>query len=204
MALSSADHAKMLLSFAARRRSWLPRTGCHRHTPFGAYLNSRLPGFHSRFGRGRGKGTARRSTTAICAGCVTNGVEDVKKATIGSSGADLRAAAALGIEPVSSSLVGTCLPPPLIFRTPLRSFGWSIYHLLTNRNELSHARNSHRARMRAWPPFGPCAAVEFTQYACGARSCRRECGRRSLRSHSDPVDWSSACQCGFRPRRRQP
>ncbi len=99
----------------------LPRTGCHRHTPsLGAYLNSRLAGFHSRFGRGRGKGTARRSTTAICAGCVTNGVEDVKKVTIGSSGADLRAAADLGIEPVSSSLVGTCLPPPLTFRTASR------------------------------------------------------------------------------------
>jgi|SRR5262249_9470850 len=79
---------------------------------FGAYLNS-----HSRFGRGRGKGTARRSTTAICAGCVTDGVEDVKKATIGSSDADLRTAAGLGIKPVSSSLVGTCLPPPLSFRT---------------------------------------------------------------------------------------
>jgi len=94
----------------------LPRTGCRRHTPsLGAYLNS-----HSRFGRGRGKGTARRSTTAICAGCVTNGVEDVKKATIGSLDEDLRTAAALGIEPVSSSLVGTCLPPPLIFRTASR------------------------------------------------------------------------------------
>jgi hypothetical protein len=77
-------------------------------------------GLHSRFGRGRGKGTARRSTAAICAGCVTNGVEDVRKATIGSSGADLRTAAALGIEPVSTSLVGTCLPPPLIFRTASR------------------------------------------------------------------------------------
>jgi hypothetical protein len=99
----------------------LPRTGCHRHTPsLGAYLNSRLAGFHSRFGRGRGKGTACRSTTAICAGCVTNGVEDVKKATIRSSDADLRTAAALGIEPVGSSLVGTCLPPPLIFRTASR------------------------------------------------------------------------------------
>jgi hypothetical protein len=99
----------------------LPRTGYHRHTPsLGADLNSRLAGFHSRFGRGRGKGTACRSTTAICAGCVTNGVEDVKKATIGSSDADLRTAAALGIEPVGSSLVGTCLPPPLIFRTASR------------------------------------------------------------------------------------
>ena len=36
----------------------------------------------------RGKGTACRSTNAICAGCVTNGVEDVKKATIGSWDAD--------------------------------------------------------------------------------------------------------------------
>jgi hypothetical protein len=99
----------------------LPRTGCHRHTPsLGADLNSRLAGFHSRFGRGRGKGTACRSTTAICAGCVTNGVEDAKKATIGSSDADLRTAAALGIEPVSNSLVGTCLPPPLISRTASR------------------------------------------------------------------------------------
>ena len=99
----------------------LPRTGCRRHTPsLGADLNSRLAGFHSRFGRGRGKGTACRSTTAICAGCVTDGVEDVKKATIGSSDADLRTAAALGIEPVSSSLVGTCRPPPLIFRTASR------------------------------------------------------------------------------------
>jgi hypothetical protein len=99
----------------------LPRTGCHRHTPsLGTDLNSRLAGFHSRFGRGRGKGTACRSTTAICAGCVTNGVEDAKKATIGSSDADLRTAAALGIEPVSNSLVGTCLPPPLISRTASR------------------------------------------------------------------------------------
>jgi hypothetical protein len=98
----------------------LPRTGCHRHTPsLGADLNSRLAGFHSRFGRGRGKGTACRSTSAICAGCVTDGVEDVKKATIGSSDADLRTAAALG-KPVSNSLVGTCLPPPLISRTARR------------------------------------------------------------------------------------
>ena len=93
----------------------------HRHTPsLGAYLNSRPAGFHSRFGRGRGKGTACRSTAAICAGWVTNAVEDVNKATIGSSDADLRTAAGLGIEPVSNSLVGTCLPPPLIFRTASR------------------------------------------------------------------------------------
>ena len=108
------------------RASWrkscrLPRTGCHRHTPsLGAYLNSRPAGFHSRFGRGRGKGTACRSTAAICAGWVTNAVEDVNKATIGSSDADLRTAAGLGIEPVSNSLVGTCLSPPLIFRTASR------------------------------------------------------------------------------------
>jgi hypothetical protein len=94
------------------------RTTTNRLSPTHSALAA-LAGFHSRFGRGRGKGTARRST-AICPGCVTNGVEDVNKATIGSSGADIRAAAALGIEPVSSSLVGTCRPPPLIFRTASR------------------------------------------------------------------------------------
>src|SRR5262249_54095838 len=106
--LASRDAAKSLLSTLVSESSGECR------------LNSRLADFHSRFGRGRGKGTARRSTTAICAGCVKNGVEDAKKATIGSSDADLRTVAALGTEPVSNSLVGTCLPPPLISRTASR------------------------------------------------------------------------------------
>jgi hypothetical protein len=124
--------------FHAETSNKKPRTGCHRPTPsFGAYLNSRLAAFHSRFGRGRGKGTACRSTSAICAGCVTDGVEDVKKATSGSSDGGLRTATALGIEPVSNSLVGTCLPPPLISRiasrvrtrivaTPILSSVWRL------------------------------------------------------------------------------
>src|SRR5262249_22697949 len=91
------------------RASWrkscrLPRTGCHRHTPsLGAYLNSSRAGFHSRFGRGRGKELHADPPPRFAR---------VNKATIGSSDADLRTAAGLGIEPVSNSLVGTCLPPP--------------------------------------------------------------------------------------------
>ena len=141
----------------------LPRTGCHRHTPsLGADLNSRLAGFHSRFGRGRGKGTARRST-AICPGCVTNGVEDVNKATIGSSGADIRAAAALGIEPVSSSLVGTCRPPPLIFRTasrlttrivatPMLS---SVWRLGVSHGTTHNCRILIRPKTKGFSPWSP-------------------------------------------------
>src|SRR5215813_8627412 len=52
---------------------------------------------HGRFGRGRGKGTARPSTAVFCRG------SGRRKATIGSLGGDFRAATALGIEPVSSS-----------------------------------------------------------------------------------------------------
>src|SRR5262245_55231755 len=73
---------------------------------FGALLTAGIAGGHSRFGRGRGKGTARRSTT----------MAGPRKATIGSLGRDLRTAAALGIEPVISSLAGACLPLLVAFR----------------------------------------------------------------------------------------
>src|SRR5262249_62199320 len=86
----------------------------------GVYHIARRAAFPTVSGGERAKGTACRSTAAICAGWVTNAVEDVNKATIESSDADLRTAAGLGIEPVSNSLVGTCLPPPLIFRTASR------------------------------------------------------------------------------------
>ena len=41
----------------------------------------------------------------------------LRKAAIGSLGGDLRTGAALGIEPVISSLAGACLPPLVTFRS---------------------------------------------------------------------------------------
>src|SRR5262245_37373351 len=97
MAISSADHAKMLPSLCGYVTvvahaflkepaygfvAQIVRGTTNRLSPTHA-VPRRLLEFerelHSRFGRGRGKGTACRSTTAICAGCVPNGVEDAKK-----------------------------------------------------------------------------------------------------------------------------
>jgi hypothetical protein len=69
---------------------------------------------HSRFGRGRGNGTSRRSTAVRCTSVVS--WVGLRKAAIGSLGGGLGTEEALGIEPVTSSLAGTSLPPLVLFR----------------------------------------------------------------------------------------
>ena len=69
---------------------------------------------HSRFGRGRGNGTSRRSTAVRCTSVVS--WVGLRKAAIGSLGGGLGTEAALGIEPVTSSLAGASLPPLVLFR----------------------------------------------------------------------------------------
>ena len=69
---------------------------------------------HSRFGRGRGNGMARRSTAVLCTSVVS--WAGLRKAAIGSLGGGLGTEAALGIEPVTSSLAGASLPPLVLFR----------------------------------------------------------------------------------------
>src|SRR5215510_8562188 len=71
---------------------------------------------HSRFGRGRGNGTARRSTAVLCTSVVSWVEAGLRKAAIGSVGGGLGTEAALGIEPVTSSLAGASLPPLVLFR----------------------------------------------------------------------------------------
>src|SRR5215813_289365 len=78
--------------------------------------DARLPALpsiecHSRFGRGRGNGTARRSTAVLCTSVVSWVESGLRKAAIGSLGGGLGTEAALGIEPVTSSLAGPSLPP---------------------------------------------------------------------------------------------
>src|SRR5262249_3069073 len=72
---------------------------------------------HRRFGRGRGNGTARRSTAVLCTSVVSSVEVGLRKAAIGSLDAGLRAGAAGPIEPVISSLVGGSLPPLIAFRS---------------------------------------------------------------------------------------
>jgi hypothetical protein len=71
---------------------------------------------HSRFGRGRGNGTARRSTAVLCTSVVSWVEAGLRKAAIGPLGGGLGTEAALGIEPVTSSLAGASLPPLVLFR----------------------------------------------------------------------------------------
>ena len=82
---------------------------------------SALPAFlsiesHSRFGRGRGNGTARRSTAVLFTWVVSWVEAGLRKAAIGSLGGGLGTEEALGIEPVTSSLAGASLPPLVLFR----------------------------------------------------------------------------------------
>jgi len=71
---------------------------------------------HSRFGRGRGNGMGRRSTAVLCTSVVSWVEAGLRKAAIGSVGGGLGTEAALGIEPVTSSLAGASLPPLVLFR----------------------------------------------------------------------------------------
>src|SRR5262249_31251120 len=70
----------------------------------------------SRFGRGRGNGTGRRSTAVLWTSVVSWVEAGLRKAAIGSVGGGLGTEAALGIEPVTSSLAGASLPPLVLFR----------------------------------------------------------------------------------------
>jgi hypothetical protein len=73
---------------------------------------------HSRFGRGRGNGTGPRTTTTLCTGWGEDwNAAGATKDAIGSSVGGLRAAGDFWMEPVSSSLGGSCFPPLLIFRS---------------------------------------------------------------------------------------
>jgi len=95
------------------------RTGCHRHTPsLGAYLNS--SGISQPFwprARQRNCMPIHHSDLRGLRDKWSRGCEKSDDRIVGCR---LTTAAALGIEPVGSSLVGTCLPPPLIFRTASR------------------------------------------------------------------------------------
>src|SRR5262245_8473038 len=76
-----------------------------------------LAGSHSRFGRGRGNGMGPRSAAVLCTRAVSWVEAGLRKVTIASFDGGFRAGAALGIEPVISSLVGPCLPPLVTFRS---------------------------------------------------------------------------------------
>src|SRR6266699_900230 len=67
---------------------------------------------YSRFGRGRGNGTAVRSTTVLCMYWVVE--SRPRNAAIESLARVLRTAGDLGMEPGSNSLAGTCFAPLLL------------------------------------------------------------------------------------------
>src|SRR5262245_35923753 len=94
-------------------RSYLRRVGASTK-----HASRALPSIecHSRFGRGRGNGTGRRSTAVLCTSVVSWVEAGLRKAAIGSVGGGLGTEAALGIEPVTSSLAGASLPPLVLFR----------------------------------------------------------------------------------------
>jgi hypothetical protein len=102
---------------AIRPCRWIAGSNCggsgHRRSALPA-----LPSIecHSRFGRGRGNGTARRSTAVLCTSVVSWVEAGLRKAAIGSLGGGFGTEAALGIEPVTSSLAGASLPPLVLFR----------------------------------------------------------------------------------------
>ena len=72
------DYSRLSCGVASRRRgARAAEVGCQNFLRFdtgggdgGAVVG--VAGGHSRFGRGRGKGTARRSTTALCIGRVVS------------------------------------------------------------------------------------------------------------------------------------
>src|SRR5262249_1881435 len=96
------------------RPEWLPP-----RPPGGArHQQSRASGkCHGCFGRGLGNGTAPRPAAVFWKGIVSGVEGALTKATMGSPGGDLGTAAALGIEPVLSSLAGGCLPLVVALKT---------------------------------------------------------------------------------------
>jgi hypothetical protein len=73
---------------------------------------------HSRFGRGRGNGTGPRTTTTLCTGCWEYwNAAGARKGAVGSSERALRTLGDFWMEPVNSSLAGSCFSPLSIFRS---------------------------------------------------------------------------------------
>ena len=85
-------------------------------------LDSRLSNFYfvdrRLFGRRRGNGMGPRSKAVLCTSVVSWAEAGMRKAAIASSVWGFRAGAALGIEPVVSSVAGGCLPLLVSFRSP--------------------------------------------------------------------------------------
>jgi len=109
---------------------------------------------HRRFGRGRGNGTARRSTAVLCTSVVSSVEVGLRKAAIGSLDAGLRAGAAGPIEPVISSLVGGSLPPLIAFRSakaPNTSIATTAMPSRVRRLWVSHGM-AKRCRIIEHPP----------------------------------------------------
>jgi hypothetical protein len=73
---------------------------------------------HSLFGRGRGNGTGPRTATTLCTGCGEYwNAAGARKGAVGSSERALRTLGDFWMEPVSSSLAGSCFSPLSIFRS---------------------------------------------------------------------------------------
>jgi hypothetical protein len=73
---------------------------------------------HSRFGRGRGNGTGPRTTTTLCTGCWEYwNAAGARKGAVESSERALRTLGDFWMEPVNSSLAGSCFSPLSIFRS---------------------------------------------------------------------------------------
>jgi hypothetical protein len=73
---------------------------------------------HSLFGRGRGNGTGPRTATTLCTGCGEYwNAAGASKGAVGSSERALRTLGDFWMEPVSSSLAGSCFSPLSIFRS---------------------------------------------------------------------------------------
>jgi hypothetical protein len=134
--------------------------------------DARLPALpsiecHSRFGRGRGNGTARRSTAVLCTSVVS--WAGLRKAAIGSLGGGLGTEAALGIEPVTSSLAGASLPPLVLFRITKKPNTRIATTAIPRRvRRLGVSRGTAKRCCIIEPPVSPWRRAGWEFYSTGA------------------------------------
>ena len=123
---------------------------------------------HSRFGRGRGNGTARRSTAVLCTSVVSWVEAGLRKAAIGSLGG-LGTEAALGIEPVTSSLAGASLPPLVLFRIAKKPNTRIATTAIPRRvRRLGVSRGTAKRCCIIEPPVSPWRRAGWEFYSTGA------------------------------------
>src|SRR6516165_5378838 len=121
---------------------------------------------HSRFGRGRGNGTARRSTAVLCTSVVSWVEAGLRKAAIGSLGGGLGTEAALGIEPVTSSLAGASLPPLVLFRIAKKPKTRIVTTAIPCRvRRLGVSQGSTKRCCIVEPPVSPCRRAGWEFYS---------------------------------------